>query len=233
MNISLNHSKIVLYLSTIAAGLVLIHSAVLAVYFYIGDPEVFDFVRLIDLDYEGNIPTLFSSLLFLFNGVLLWLVYSGVTQSGQRFPRYWLGLALIFIFLGFDEGSRLHEEIGDLLENFVQAEGLLYFPWVIAYSVAFLIAILFYFRFYLSLDRPLQLRLFFCATVFLSGALGVEILSAQQADSFGTSSLSYSILYTIEETLEMAGLILLTDTLLRKLRQDHGSLTFDLVNKAA
>ena len=232
MNISLNHQKLVVYLASIAAFLVFIHCVALAIYFYIDDPDVFGFVRLIDLDYEGNIPTLFSSLLFLINGGLLWLVYTGVKHSQQLYPRYWLGLAVIFIFLGFDEGSRMHEQVGDFLENFVQADGYLYFPWVIAYCTAFMLAVILYFRFYLSLDRALQIRLFLCAAVFLSGAVGVEILSAQQADTLGTSSLSYSILYTIEESLEMAGLILLVDTLLRKLRQDYGSLTFNLVNKA-
>lgn len=228
MDIELHTEKIVRWIVIVALSLVVVHSIVLAIYFYIDDPEVFDFVRLIDLDYEGNIPTLFSSLLFLLNGALLYCVYAGARQTGLRYSSYWLGLALIFVFLGFDEGTRLHEEIGDLFENVVVAEGLLYFPWVIPYSIVFGILVLLYFRFYLTLDRGLQLRLFWCAVIFLSGAIGVELLSAQEADESGTSSLSYSILYTIEESLEMAGLILLIDTLLKKLRGDQGQLTLQL-----
>ena len=71
-----------------------------------------------------------------------------------------------------------------------------------------------------TLDRTLQIRLFISAALFLSGALGFELLSATQADEYGTSSLSYSVLYTIEESLEFAGLIFLVHTLLAKLAAD-------------
>lgn len=227
MQLTLNRKKWVRFLTLFAFCLVLIHSMVLAIYFYIDDPSTFDFVRLIDLDYEGNIPTLFSSLLFLLNGLLLYLVSAHTRQSGQAYANYWLVLACVFVFLGFDEGTRLHEEIGDIFEQFVEAEGLLFFPWVIPYSIAFLIATAIYFRFYLTLDRTLQIRLFISAALFLSGALGFELLSATQADEYGTSSLSYSVLYTIEESLEMAGLIFLVHTLLAKLAADGRQITLE------
>lgn len=221
MEINLNPRKIVAWVSAFAICIVLVHCVVLFLYFKIDDPNEFDFIRLIDLDYEGNIPTLFSALLFLVNGVLLYLVAVSARKTNLGYAKYWLGLAFIFVFLGFDEGTRLHEEIGDLIENFVDAEGWLYFPWVIPYSIAFVIAVALYFKFYLTLDRQLQIRLFLCAFVFLLGAIGVELLSAREADLEGTSSLTYSVLYTIEESLEMGGLLLLLDTLLKKLSNDH------------
>lgn len=228
MTITLNPNKLVLALSLCALVLVSVHSIVLGIYFYINDSDVFDFVRLIDLDYEGNLPTLFSSLIFLLNGLLLYVIYQSARQSKQLFAYYWLGLAVVFTFLGVDEGTRLHEEIGDLMEHVVEAKGLLYFPWVIPYSIAFLVAMVIYFRFYLSLERKLQIRLFLCAVIFLSGAVGLEILSAREADISGTSSLTYSILYTIEESMEMAGLILLIDTLIRKIQRESGAITIKL-----
>ncbi|NNC99537.1 MAG: peptidase M48 Ste24p [Gammaproteobacteria bacterium] len=228
MTITLRPKKLAIFLTAFAFLLVLIHSIALAIYFYVDDPDVFDFVRLIDLDYEGNIPTLFSALLFLSNGCLFYLLYRATKENKQPYALYWLGLALVFTFLGFDEGTRLHEEIGDLTEHLVEAKGLLYFPWVIPYSIAFVIAVSVYFRFYLTLDRRLQLRLLACAVVFLSGAVGLEIFSAREAETSGTSSLSYSILYTIEESLEMAGLILLFHTLTDKLRVENDVITLKL-----
>ncbi len=226
MTVNINRQTLVRALTLGAVLLIALHSIVLVIYFQIGDPTRFDFIRLIDLDYEGNIPTLFSSLLFLLNGGLFYLAFTDTRQAGRKFASYWLGLAIIFIFLGFDEGTRLHEEIGDLFENIVVAEGLLYFPWVIPYSIAFVLLTILYLRFYLSLSRDLQIRLALCAVVFLSGAIGVEIFSAREAETAGTSSISYSILYTIEESLEMAGLILLVDTLLRRLARQPGNFQF-------
>lgn len=228
MTILINRRIITITLASIAFLLVLIHSIVLGIYFYINDPDVFDFVRLVDLDYEGNLPTIFSVLLFLLSGVLLYLIYLHNRAEHQAFRKYWLGLALIFVFLGFDEGTRLHEEIGDLFEHVVEAEGWLYFPWVIPYTTLFVIASAIYFRFYLTLDRWLQIRLFLCAVIFLGGAVGVELFSAREADEHGTSTLVYSILYTIEESMEMAGLILLINTLLLKLNRDSVDISVNI-----
>lgn len=228
MLLSLSRRKIVTTLIACAAVLVLIHSVVLAIYFYVGDEDVFDFVRLVDLDYEGNLPTLFSVLLFELNSVLLYLIYRFVRDQKQSNGAYWFGLAIIFLYLGIDEGSRLHEELGDFTENFIDAEGFLYFPWVVPYAIALLVAVAIYFRFYLTLERPLQIRLFFCAVLFLGGAVGIEMFSAREADLSGTSSLAYSVLYTIEESLEMAGLILLIDTLLLKLVSLSEKITLEI-----
>ena len=229
MNINLNRRKISFILCSIATLLVVVHSIVLGIYFYIDDSDTFDFIRLIDLDYEGNIPTLFSVFLFIVSGALFALIYRAEKLSESKYALYWLGLSYIFIFLGVDEGSRLHEEIGDLFEELVDSSGLLYFPWVIPYGIAFLLATAIYFRFYLTLERSLQIRLFLCASLFLGGAIGVEMLSAVQADKLGTSSWPYSILYTIEESLEMAGLILLIDTLMRRIKQIKGDISLIII----
>ena len=218
MELALNPNRIVNVAIVIALALVGAHVSTLVLYYSINDPNQFDFVRLLDLDYEGNIPTLYSALIFIFNGCLLALIAQFYRQQNDRQSIYWLFMAFIFVFLGIDEGSRLHEEVGDWVENFVNARGFLYFPWVIPYSVVLLIVGLFYLRFYLRLDSSLKIRLAFSAILFLSGALGFELLSAVEADSVGTTSLRYSVLYTIEESLELSGLILFMHTLLWVLR---------------
>lgn len=217
MELRINRRKLMLYLCSIALLLVLAHSLWLTAYFIVDDTSVLDFSRLIDLDYEGNIPTLYSALLFIFNAILLFFLTKVWRSQGINGARYWMGLAFIFLFLGVDEGTRLHEEIGDLVEPFVNAQGALYFPWVIPYVTALAIITLFYFKFYLGLSRSLQIELFIAAILFLGGAVGVEMISAQQADLHGTSSLSYSILYTIEESLELAGLLFFCHTLLKQI----------------
>ena len=221
MELKVNHHKLMFWLCSIALLLVLVHCAWLTAYFIIDDTKVLDFSRLIDLDYEGNIPTLYSSMLFMFNSILLFLLAKFWNDQSLKGAGYWMGLACIFLFLGVDEGTRLHEEIGDIFESYVDAEGALFFPWVIPYVTVLAILVLFYFKFYLSLERGLQIRLFIAATLFIGGAVGVEMLSAQQADLHGTSSLSYSILYTIEESLEFAGLLFLSHTLLKYLANNR------------
>ena len=166
------------------------------------------------MGYEGNLPTLFSSLMFMLNGLLFYLIYANSKQNNGIDTKYWLGLCLVFLFLGVDEGTKIHKNIGDFTENFVEAEGFLYYPWVLSYVSLFLLAVFYYFRFYLRLDEKLQLRLALSAIVFLSGAVGLEIISAEEAYANDTDTIKYSVLYTTEEILELTGLLLLVDGLL-------------------
>ena len=61
MQIILNTSKVIKFLSIVAIALIFIHINILIIYFIVDDPDKFDFVRMFDLDMERNIPTLFSS----------------------------------------------------------------------------------------------------------------------------------------------------------------------------
>ena len=215
--LSLSPARVCAVLAVIAALLIVVHSAILVVYFYVDDPDQFGFSRLFDIDIEGNIPTLFSAFLFLCNALVLYLIAWGLTKNHAEYP-YWLAMAWIFLFLSVDEGARLHEELGDLVEKFVDASGYLYFPWVIPYSLALVIAALIFWRFFMRLDQGLRWRMILSAGLFLSGAILIELLGAKEADLHGTDTIRYSVLSTIEESLEMAGLIVFLHTLLHHLQ---------------
>jgi len=60
--------------------------------------------------------------------------------------------------------------------------------------------------------------------VFLAGALGFEMLSAIAADRSGYDSVGYTLLYSIEETLEMLGIVLFLYALLSHLAEETGGL---------
>ena len=53
-----------------------------------------------------------------------------------------------------------------------------------------------------------------CASIFCTGAIGFDILGGYEADLNGDDTIKYCILYTIEESLEMFGLIYLSSILL-------------------
>ena len=57
--------------------------------------------------------------------------------------------------------------------------------------------------------------------LFISGAVGIEVFSAREADLNGTDTLLYSILYTVEELCEMIGIVIFCYALLRYI-EDQG-----------
>ncbi len=220
--ISLNTRKITWCLISVASILVLVHILILITFYIINDPGRFDFIEMFDLDYEGNIPTLFSSFLLLLSAMLLWLCGYGeqVYANEKNNKPYWCALSIIFVFLSIDEGTRLHEEIGDVIENYVDAEGFLYFPWVIPYSIGVALIGIVYIPFLRSIPEKTKTRIILSAIIYLAGAVGMDILSAREADINDTTTITYSLMYTIEEILEFAGIILFINTLLQYLGKD-------------
>jgi len=221
MNIILNRKKIVKFLMIIALLLIFIHTVILCIYYYVGDPEKFDFVRMFDLDMERNVPTLFSSLIFAISSFLFYLLSRLPKEQEKGSRKYWLGLSFVFIFLSFDESTKIHEQLGDFTERFVDASGFLHYPWVISYSILVLILAAVYLRFFLKMERKIFWSFVLAAVIFLAGALGFELLGANESSQHGTTTVTYSILYTIEESLEMFGVIYLIHILLDLLNSNH------------
>lgn len=214
MNITLDRKQIVWFLVLFALILITIHIIILCIYYYIDNPDKFDFVRMFDLDMERNIPTLFSSAILLISGFLFYLLGKLPKEVDNGNRPYWLGLSFIFTFLAFDESAKIHEQLGDFTERFVDATGYLHYPWVISYSILVLLLGIFYLRFFLKMEKKIFWSFMGAATIFLSGAIGFELLGANESSYHGTETVIYSILYTIEESLEMFGVIYLIHILL-------------------
>ena len=205
--IRINPFKITKTLLGITGVISLIHIAILITYYRIDDENVFDFVPWFDMDYEANLPTLFTALLFFVNSLILLciaLLHKSETV-GKKLP--WFILSFVFLFLCLDESTKIHEYAGDYMENFVTAEGYLYFPWFIPYMTALAVLCLLFLPFFLSLPVQTKKLYILSLAVFLTGAVFLDILGAEEADNVGTFSIRYSVLYTIEEILEMLGLI--------------------------
>jgi len=74
--------------------------------------------------------------------------------------------------------------------------------------------------------------LFICAgVIFITGAVGIEIISAQEADLHGTESVLYSVLYTIEELCEMLGIVIFCYALLRYIEDECEQVQFHIRSK--
>ena len=131
----------------------LLNACLLTLNFYTEDSRFEGLLAFFDLDIEGNIPTLYSAVAVLICAGLLALItrINWSRSGGKRY--YWLGLTVIFFFLGLDEGAAIHEELSDFLEQYMVAEGALYFLWVIPYGIASAVLALLYLRFVWQLPK--------------------------------------------------------------------------------
>ncbi|MGA0334541.1 MAG: hypothetical protein ACO3N7_09435 [Kiritimatiellia bacterium] len=130
----------------------------------------------------------------------------------------WNGLAGVFLFLAVDEFSSLHEMLNTPVKAlFSGTYGVFHFAWVIPYGILVLILGAVYVPFLLKLPRRTAVHMVIAGVVYMSGALVSEMAGSFVADLHGGETLSYALLYTLEETLEMLGIACLIFTLLSHL----------------
>jgi hypothetical protein len=162
------------------------------------------FLLIFDLGWEQSIPSLFVTIEWLLS-LLLLIVIATVKKSEVSFL-YWLGLVIMFSYLTLDEAISIHERLSNPLRSLLNLSGLLYYAWIIPYSIALLILFLIYLRF--IIDLPYKTRILFITggTIFLTGALGLEIFEGKYIEIFGRNKLYHLFYITLEESLEMIGL---------------------------
>jgi hypothetical protein len=184
--------------------------------FLLGEGFLTGLAPLFYVDMEHNIPTYFSVLLILLAALLLAFI-ARLTRK-QRLPHVskWALLSYGFLFMAFDEAFQFHERlnipVGKLLGE--GSLGIFYFPWTIPGIALVLILGLLFLRFLLHLPASTRFRLVMAAIIYLGGAIGVELIGSQYAELYGYENWTYSMIATLEESLEMAGLIVFIWTLL-------------------
>lgn len=181
--------------------------------YLLGHDYIYGLVPLFDFDNEANIPTAYSALQLFAATTILALICASKRGAGERYY-YWLALALIFAFLTFDELFQVHEAFIMPLRQKFALSGLLYFGWVIPYGIAAVLIAIAFVRFIVALPKKTSRLFVLSGVVYMSGALGFEMLGGFAASSFGEESAIYALAATTEELLEMIGIALFIYALL-------------------
>ena len=169
-----------------------------------------------DVDRELTIPTIFSVVLLFSTALVLYAIAVLKKKRKDKFTWSWYVLALGFLYMAFDEGSSIHElttmpirrALGEKLPGFLS------FAWLIPGISVILIVAIIYLRFYFSLPKRTKKLMLLSAIVYLGGLVGIEMIGGNYASIYGIKNLTYNLIVTIEESLEMAGMVLFIYTLL-------------------
>lgn len=214
-----------------AAGLAGIHVVLQTVGFAL-DSRLFGLVNLFDIGVDGNVPTVYSGFAMLVCVLLLALIAHGSRLNHSIDSWYWIGLMLVFLFLSIDELAALHERLIYPLRDRFHASGALYYTWVVPYGAAALAFALAYVRFLTRLP-PKTARLFVLAgSTYVAGAVGLEMVGgwylSAQVDQHRDGI--FIVLQTIEEGLEMFGIVVFLYALAEYLTVQFGSITLGLTS---
>jgi hypothetical protein len=154
-----------------------------------GEVEFLQPLRLFDVGEERSIPTWFESILFLLCSVLLAVVAVAKRQRNDRYSLHWIVLSIILLLLSLDEVASIHEAIGQQSERLlnyttgITPGGAISFFWVVPGAVFVFIVLLAYLRFLANLPQTTRRLFLFAGALFVLGALGIEMLTAQVISS--------------------------------------------------
>ena len=182
----------------------------------------------LNMDRELNLPTLFSSSLLLISALLMQRLGH---NSNPDAADDWRLLSKIFIFLALDEALQIHEIL--IIPGLRhQVHPALASTWVVPYAALALI-MLWRFRSFLgSIPRATATGLLRSGAVYVGGAIGMEMIGsfAVRSSLIRLHSPWYGAITGLEETLELVGIILLIDALMRALlvQQDSVDITLRL-----
>ena len=179
------------------------------------------------LDYEGNIPTFYSFLALLFSSVLLGAIAYVKNLDSDRYKNHWKILSFIFLYLSLDEIGQLHEDLIDPMQKLLKATGFLYFAWIVPF--AFLVAIFLFSYSKFLLHLPVSTKKMFVAAcaLYIGGAMGMEIPGGYLASTTGMQTVPYLIVITLEESLEMLGIVVFIHALMSYIKIYLGGVSWN------
>lgn len=192
---------------------------------------------VLSADNEQSLPTVFSFLLLIGCALCSLLVGLLLRARAAPFAASWLFMVGLFLFTASDELLAIHERISEPLRHALHSEGLLRYAWVLPATGLVAVIALPQGRMVWNLPAPIRRMAILSAVLFLTGAIGVEMIEGWYVDRFlggvfvfelASPSPVYVAMFTVEEGLEMLGAALFIHATLRYLREYLGGLQLRL-----
>jgi len=228
MEIVLKPKQVTIFCSAIVALLIAAHIYHLYVFYW-----YHHYLSLIDLNYEGNIPTLYSALSILFCAVLLLIISGKKLKQDEKFGYRWLILGLIFFFLAYDEYFAFHDHLTPIFRRFIKMEGfkirgIFHFAWIIPYGILTLIFGVAYISFLKGLPKKYRNYFVISGAIYVTGASVLEMIGAPRKRFYGRTDHLYAMWTTLEESFEMIGILFFIYTLMSYIAEIYNNLGFKI-----
>lgn len=218
MNLPIRPKKVLIILIATISFLEIAN--IVGLVFYFNDNNINWLFNLFNIRTEGNMAAYYSSMTLLMASFLLAFIslfrkIHGLSHS------LWLILSIIFLYLSIDEAVQLHERVEIIMDNNFDLTGYLSWAWVIPYGLLFIIfAAVYYIKFLPQLPRNIYWLFIISGAIFVTGAIGVEMIGAKNYHSENSSEIINAICYSIEEFLEMLGIALFIYALLLYIKEE-------------
>ncbi|PAW68216.1 MAG: hypothetical protein B9S34_03160 [Opitutia bacterium Tous-C1TDCM] len=235
--LSFHASRLSRFLWWVAGGLVGLNLVVQFRAYGTGNYKVEGLFKFLHLDVENNLPTFFATLLLLLAAGLLATIARLERRRRAVGAWNWIVLATGFLVMSADEAISLHERLNEPIRRLLSGSGgrhgWLFFAWTIPGLAVVTTLGLVFLKFLFRLPARISRAFVLGGTLYVSGIIGMELICGRYAEIHGVFNLTYSLLATVEESLEMAGVIVFVRALLVYLADTYGELKIDFGAQAA
>ncbi len=218
-----------LIIALLLAFFALLSLNIIVIYGYQTGSDLHDNTMLY-FDTESNLPSYYNSFILLVSSLLLLAISTLKRSRKDPYALHWLLLAAVFFVLSVDEAVSLHERLIDPLRAMYAFSGVFRFAWIVPGTAFVLFLGLLYYRFLLHLPRPFLIRFLAAGGIFFMGSVGMEMPGGYFLEhvEHGRHSLAYMACVTLEESLEMIGVLVFISALLKYLRTYFSSIQLTL-----
>lgn len=159
---------------------------------------------LFDLDEEQNVPSWFSGAQLLLAAGLAFALAAAHRRISPGDARAWNAFAAVLVLASLDEIAGIHETINSLIVM----------SWAIPFGILALVVAAAFVPFVRRLPRTTQNGIVLSGTVYLAGAIVVELITNHYFDQDTKRQFRYALFSLVEEALELFGVWILIRTLL-------------------
>jgi hypothetical protein len=220
MTVNWAPKKGLVFFGLVATCLVVANIAGIVSFYYLGHSRL----QLFNVDRDRNVPDVYAGLTLLLCAALLAIISTARKQEGGRDRRRWAGLALVLLLLSIDEAANVHERTAGPMMTALHVSGATSaYVWILPYVVLLVLLAVLYVPFFLALTGRMRSLIILAAVLYVSGAVGVELLGSYWAEHRGVTSPAYELITTLEWSLQTAGVLVLAYALMSYIVSELGS----------
>lgn len=192
-------------------------------------------VEWIDVNREGSIPTWYATITLASCAALLGIIALDAARRRKQYPFHWAALGLIFALLSLEEILGIHSEATGRLRELVSiTDGPGYaIALALIGLVGLAIVALLFGRFYLHLPSRWRTWFTIAAVVYAIGVFASDAVGDYLITAAGEPTLAYDVVLTVEEALEMTGVLIFIVMLLEYMRTFVGPVSVAVTDPIA
>jgi hypothetical protein len=167
----------------------------------------------LDVDMESSYYTWLSTCALFVTAFMAFRRADYIGKGGPYF-RQWVGVGVLFVYLSADEAQSIHEKLGSLGAMMVNPTGYFFLSWTVPGMILVAIVSLALISMVIALPPYARWMSIASGAVFLSGAVGLEMIGGNLMEIYGFDSVPYALETSAEEALEGLGVLMFLWTLI-------------------